>query len=246
MCDVCDRGMTRRAAVWGLAAAGLSLIPEALADKVYVVQKKDTLTSIAEKHKVPVARLAEHNRLTKPDAIKPGQRLNIPPVHEPPPLPVELRSAIDSARVRSGRWKYVVIHHSGTDMGSAKGMDEYHRTQRHMENGLAYHFVIGNGQGMGDGTTAIGHRWTGQINGGHLASEFLNAKSLGICLVGNFDASKPTEKQLDALHALVAALMTRCKLSTSAVKTHQQINTVHTRCPGKLFPVEELLKRLRG
>jgi hypothetical protein len=140
----------------------------------------------------------------------------------------------------------VVIHHSGTDTGSARGMDAYHHKERHMENGLAYHFVIGNGRGMDDGELAVGRRWTEQLDGGHLASESLNQKALGICLVGNFESAVPTEKQLDSLHGLVAGLLKRCKLSTSAVKTHQQINTIYTRCPGRQFPMAQFMKRLKG
>src|ERR1035437_6352493 len=108
-----------------------------------------------------------------------------------------------------------------------KGMDRYHHDVRHMENGLAYDFVIGNGSGMEDGEVAVSKRWTLQLDGGHLASEAQNKIALGICLVGNFDEHQPTRKELDSLRALVQALMARCNLTPSAVKTHQQINIVH-------------------
>jgi hypothetical protein len=129
-------------------------------------------------------------------------------------------------------------------MGTARGMDRYHREQRHMENGLAYHFVVGNGRGMKDGEIVIGHRWTRQLPGGHLASESLNARSLGICLVGNFDRDHPTKRQMESLNELTEYLMKRCGLSRSAVKTHQQINPIGTRCPGRLFDDEAFLRGL--
>jgi hypothetical protein len=44
---------------------------------------------------------------------------------------------------------------------------------------------------------------------------------------------------------LVKALMARCKLTPRAVKTHQQINIVHTRCPGARFPISSFLESLR-
>ncbi len=44
--------------------------------------------------------------------------------------------------------------------------------------------------------------------------------------------------------ALTEALLKRCKLSTSAVKTHQQINVVKTRCPGTYFPTRSFIKGL--
>lgn len=114
-----------------------------------------------------------------------------------------------------------------------------------MENGLAYHFLIGNGNGMGDGEIAIGNRWKGQLDGGHLRSESQNKTALGICLIGNFDKTKPTEKQLRSLENLVRALMNRCALPASALKTHQQINIVHTRCPGSKFPERTFLANLK-
>ena len=155
-------------------------------------------------------------------------------------LPRSIQRAIDKAPVRPGRWQYIVIHHSGVDTGTVKAMDQYHREVRHMENGLAYDFVIGNGSGMGDGEIAVGRRWTQQLDGGHLASEAQNKVAIGICLVGNFDKHNPSARELDSLRALVEALMVRCQLTPGAVKTHQQINIAHAlsrgEIPHRLFP----------
>jgi murein DD-endopeptidase MepM/ murein hydrolase activator NlpD len=215
----------------GLAASGGS-------ETIYIVRKHDTLTRIAAAHGLSVAELAQHNRISRSAVIHVGQRLHIPSKNKPPTpgLSSSVERAIASAKVRKGRWRYIVIHHSGTENGNIKGMDEYHRTRRHMENGLAYHFVIGNGNGMEDGGVGVGGRWTNQLNGGHLASESLNEIAIGICLVGNFDTEGPTRKQLATLEALLRALRDRCDLPANAVKTHQQINPVYTRCPGRHFP----------
>ena len=215
----------------GLAASGGS-------ETVHIVRKNDTLTRIATTYGLSVAELARHNRIARGATIYVGQRLRIPSKNKPSSsvLSSSVRDAIASAKVRKGRWRYIVLHHSGTENGNIKGMDEYHRTRRHMENGLAYHFVIGNGKGMEDGAVGVGGRWTKQLNGGHLASESLNEIAIGICLVGNFDTKGPTKKQLATLDALLRALRERCDLPASAVKTHQQINPVYTRCPGRHFP----------
>lgn len=229
--------------------------PEAIAaEKTYVVRRGDTLSEIAEKFGVPLSRLAERNSLGKTYRINAGQRLVIPekaatktPAKTPPRpvLPARVQRAIDRAKVQPGRWKEIVLHHSATHTGTVSSMDRYHRNVRRMENGLAYHFVIGNGQGLGNGEIAIGARWTRQLNGGHVISEAQNQVSLGICLVGNFDKEKPTAKQMEALRALVRALLVRCKLPPSAVHTHQQVNALPTRCPGRNFPTAEFLKSLR-
>jgi N-acetyl-anhydromuramyl-L-alanine amidase AmpD len=97
---------------------------------------------------------------------------------------------------------------------------------------------------MGDGEIAVCRRWTGQLDGGHLASNGQNQVALGICLVGNFDKHPPSSRQMESLRILVEALMARCQLTPRAVKTHQQINIVHTRCPGSKFPIQSLLNSL--
>jgi len=218
-------------------------------DALHVVRRAETLTSIARQHGISVSELAKHNGLDRDAKVRVGQSLSIPGKslsHPTPVLSPRVERAIEAASVKSGRWKYIVIHHSGVDSGTVQGMDRYHREVRHMENGLAYHFVIGNGSGMGDGAVAVGRRWTEQLDGGHVASEAQNKIALGICLVGNFDKDKPTRKQMQSLEALVEALLNRCDLSASAVKTHQQINIMHTRCPGGNFPARAFLKELRG
>jgi LysM repeat protein len=239
-----------------LSAAGQML------EESYTVKRGDTIYSIARQHDIAPWELADRNGLSWGFHVYAGQRLIIPPGSTSRrgesmaaasgqagariALPSAIQRAIDQAPVRPGRWQYIVIHHSDVDTGTVKGMDDYHREVRHMENGLAYHFVIGNGSGMGDGEIAVGRRWTQQLDGGHLASEAQNKVAIGICLVGNFDEHRPTSREMDSLRALVQALMARCQLTPRAVKTHRQINIVHTRCPGEKFPTQSFLNSLQA
>lgn len=232
-----------------LIGLGLSL-RAAGAELTYTVKSKDTLTSIARRHGISVAVLAKRNGLNPKEVIYVGQRLKIPdntPPAQPtsPNLPAAIQQSLTAAPVKAGRWKYIVIHHAAVDRGTAQALDRYHREQRHMENGLAYHFVIGNGNGMRDGEIAVGNRWRKQLDGGHLHSAAQNHVAVGICLIGNFDQKAPTKNQMQSLEALVRALMRRCNLPATAVKTHQQINVVATRCPGKYFPTRDFLARLK-
>jgi LysM repeat protein len=220
----------------------------AAGEKAYIVRHSDTLTDLAHKNGLTVGELADRNGLARTDKLRVGQKLLIPDSAAAAGdsasssfLPKEL----PKIRVEPGKWKYIVIHHSASPNASVKGMDYYHRVERHMENGLAYHFVIGNGRSMKDGEIAIGHRWKAQLDGGHLASEALNKKAIGICLVGNYDEDHPSKKQLESLRALVEFLLARCHLGADAVKTHQQINPIYTRCPGKNFPSKSFLRELR-
>jgi hypothetical protein len=152
-----------------------------------------------------------------------------------------VRDAIDRAPVARNRWRYLVVHNSGTRQGSAKAFDYYHLHVRKMPNGLAYHFVIGNGTSTPDGSVEIGGRWTRQINGGHVHSDYLNNIALGICLVGDYNRDVPTERQKAALEELLRYLRKRVgKIDgkVSIVKAHREINPPRwpTDCPGNKFP----------
>ena len=151
-----------------------------------------------------------------------------------------IRKAIDDARVARNRWKYIIVHNSGTRQGNARIFDYYHRFVRRMPNGLAYHFVIGNGTSSGNGQIEIGNRWVRQLNGGHVHSDYLNYISLGICLVGDFNRDLPTKAEYEALDELIRYLRRRVgKVDGrySIVRGHKEINPRPTDCPGNRFPL---------
>ncbi len=152
-----------------------------------------------------------------------------------------IQKAIRDAPVLSRRWRYIVVHNSGTRQGNAKAFDYYHRNVRGMPNGMAYHFVIGNGTSSGDGEIEIGNRWRRQIQGGHVHSDYLNNIALGICLVGDFNQSEPTKRQLEACEELIRYLRQRVgkiDRTWAIVKPHREINPPRwpTDCPGNKFP----------
>ncbi len=149
--------------------------------------------------------------------------------------------AIRRAPVKRRRWQFIVVHNSGTRQGNARAFDYYHRHVRRMQNGLAYHFVIGNGTSTGNGQIEVGDRWRRQINGGHVHSDYLNNISLGICLVGDFNRDRPTRAQLDACEELIRYLRERCGKTdrgTIPVRPHREMNPPRwpTDCPGDDFP----------
>jgi hypothetical protein len=255
---LCVKVPALRLAFWLAVWAAVVPLAALAADESYTVKRGDSISSIARIYNLPPAVLAERNGLSRNSYVYAGQRLIIPGRSSGRPsasstrsparasVPRSIQQAIDKAAVTPGRWQYIVLHHSDVDTGTMKAMDKYHREVRHMENGLAYHFVIGNGHGMGDGEIAASRRWTQQLDGGHLASEGQNKVAIGICLVGNFEDHRPTARQLESLRALVQALMVRCQLTPRAVKTHQQINIVRTRCPGAKFPAKSFIDSLQG
>jgi hypothetical protein len=154
-----------------------------------------------------------------------------------------VRKAIDDAHVARNRWKYIIVHNSGTRQGNARIFDYYHRRVRKMPNGLAYHFVIGNGTSSGNGQIEIGNRWDRQLNGGHVHSDYLNYISIGICLVGDFNRDLPTKAEYEALDELIRYLRRRVgKIDGkySIVRGHREINPRPTDCPGNRFPLNWL------
>ena len=156
-------------------------------------------------------------------------------------LTASVRNQIDRAPVARSRWQYIIVHNSGTRQGNAAAFDYYHRHIRRMQNGLAYHFVIGNGTSTGNGQIEVGDRWRRQINGGHVHSDYLNNIALGICLVGDFNRDQPTRAQLDCCEELIRYLRQRCgKVGDHypIVKPHREVNPPRwaTDCPGDVFP----------
>ena len=135
------------------------------------------------------------------------------------------------------RWRYIVIHHSGTKIGNARRFDIYHRKVRHMKNGIGYHFVIDNGScRTKDGQIEITSRWKKQLPGGHCRRQINNKQGIGICLVGNFQKTRPTEQQFWSLVWLVRKLMRENNIPLSNVRGHGDMPGEHTSCPGKYFP----------
>lgn len=145
------------------------------------------------------------------------------------------------------RWRYIVIHHSATGAGGAESFHREHAKK--WQNGLGYHFVIGNGTHTGDGEIEVGTRWKRQgqgIDGAHAGNKRYNKWGIGICLVGSFNnGGRPTAKQLDALRLLCQTLMTRYGIPKSQIFPHKDVRRGHTDCPGKSFPFQQFVRSIR-
>jgi hypothetical protein len=139
-------------------------------------------------------------------------------------------------------WKFIVVHHSAQPTGSYDQIDREHRNVQGWD-GCGYHFVIGNGSGSPDGQIEVARRWTNQKHGLHTkttSSADVNEYGIGICLVGDFDKTPPTPKQIAATRALVAYLAQRYNVPADHSGTHGAMAGVASACPGKLFPEEQV------
>jgi N-acetylmuramoyl-L-alanine amidase len=139
-------------------------------------------------------------------------------------------------------WKYVVVHHSANATGGLDQIDRDHRKVLGFE-GCGYHFVIGNGTDSPDGQIEVAPRWSNQKNGVHCRNgknPDVNEYGIGICLVGNFDQSEPTPKQVAAAKALVAYLADRYQIPSDHLGAHDEFADGPTACPGKNFPSQAI------
>lgn len=211
------------------------------AGPTHLVERGDTLGSIALSHGVNIGALKRANQLNS-DVIRIGQTLHIPALVSTEDLLSHVRAATDKITVRRDNWKRIVVHHSAIKYGNAKKYDAAHR-QRGMQNGLAYHFLIGNGIDSGDGEIEIGPRWKKQLLGGHVKSYRLNLTAIGICLVGNFEKTHPSKKQLDAFTQLMDWLQGDVLKKKTHFAGHRELKGEQTICPGKHFPLAAMHAR---
>jgi len=130
-------------------------------------------------------------------------------------------------------WRWIVVHHSASDFGSAKIFDHWHRRRGWDE--LGYHFVITNGSGGTDGKVEVGSRWVKQKWGAHCKTRgnLHNDYGIGICLVGSFCDQLPSTAQLASLRKLTRFLARRYRISPANVIGHRDAPGASTRCPGE-------------
>ena len=212
----------------------------AAASGIHIVKKGETLGSISRVYGTRVTTLKRDNNL-RSDLIKVGQKLKVPGGSSSgnSALLAPAIAATNKIRVDSTQWRYIVCHHSAIEAGNAKVYGSAHK-RRGMENGLAYHFVIGNGKDSGDGEIEIGPRWHKQLRGGHVRSSLVNDSGIGICIVGNLENHRPTTRQRQALNDLLVYLKDGYTRSAAKVTVHKWVDKNHTVCPGKYFPYSDV------
>ncbi|SKC59226.1 peptidoglycan recognition protein family protein [Maledivibacter halophilus] len=123
----------------------------------------------------------------------------------------------------------IILHHSATDEGTFESIKKYHVEQKKWRD-IGYHYLI----------TTDGYLHKGRDEkevGAHTIGE--NEKSIGICLVGNFDKYEPNKNQLYTLYKLLKNISSRYGLLP--IHGHNEFST--KTCPGTKFPMKEVLEK---
>jgi N-acetylmuramoyl-L-alanine amidase len=188
----------------------------------------ETVWRISRMYGVSPEAIYTANSLKPGDPIHQGQKLIIPNAKG-------FRNII--ALYPNARWKYIVIHHTATDVGKAYLINRTH-LDRGFWNGLGYHFLIDNGTlGKGDGQIEVAPRWIKQQSGAHCNVAGMNEKGIGVALVGNFNDEPPTAGQLQSLNYLLKTLSEYYHIPVTHIIGHRDAPGAATDCPGRRFPM---------
>lgn len=129
--------------------------------------------------------------------------------------------------------EYIIIHHSATADGNTNDWETIRKNHKELGyRDIGYHYGIEN---VG-GSIVVQKGRLEHEQGAH--AKDWNSKSIGICLVGNFQSYKPTAKQMFALKNLCKEVMGRYRIPPERVLGHGEVN--NTACPGALFDMEQL------
>lgn len=135
----------------------------------------------------------------------------------------------------------IVIHHSLTEDSktvSWGAIRRYHVVDLGWRD-IGYHYGI---ELIGDYYEVLLGRMV-NIPGAHCKQEGMNARSIGICLVGNFDNAPPPLQQYTKALELVRTLMQTFNIPVGRVYGHNQFASYKT-CPGKMFNMNEFREDL--
>lgn len=144
--------------------------------------------------------------------------------------------------------KYIVLHHSATDVygdGSALAdaimLNQRKKWLPSFPNYVCdYHYMVG----------PTGKVFKGQpeeFPGWHATNYIVNLESIGVCFLGNFEKERMKKEQFDSGINLLRDIIKRYDIKSENILRHKDVVSDETGrrnstlCPGKFFPYEEML-----
>jgi hypothetical protein len=137
--------------------------------------------------------------------------------------------------------EYIILHHSLTKDSqtvSWQAIRRYHKYTLGWSD-IGYHFgieLINNHLEI-----LIGRLWN--ISGAHCKEQGMNGRSVGVCVVGNYDIDYLPSDTFDLTVKLVKQIQDTWSVSKTKVMRHSDFATYKS-CPGINFPYQQLLDKL--
>ncbi len=160
--------------------------------------------------------------------------------------PVEERPEVDVIldAVQGQSWDAIVIQHLAKPAGIVESIDRDHKNTG--LNGLGYHFLIGNGNGLDDGHIHVGYRWLNQTSAARptdINESNWGSRTVSICLVGNGNRRPFTSQQLVHLCNLVQRLQIELSIPANRVWLAHELGEKNS-SPGKHFAEAQFKSQL--
>lgn len=135
-----------------------------------------------------------------------------------------------------GAYSWITVHHSalpGGDGSLSQSVEAVKRIQRdHVTNrgygDIGYHYLIDPVGRVFEGRSLD---WQGAHSGTASSGRNNNPKNVGICLLGDFEDTRPSPAAIATLDRMVAEIRGHYKLPAAAVKPHSYWKD--TLCPGR-------------
>lgn len=140
---------------------------------------------------------------------------------------------------RGRRWEGLIVHHSGgAPTDTVESLRRFHRSLGWADVG--YHFVVERDR---EGRGHLKRGRSDRRSGAHAGSLEVNARCLGLCVVGTFHPGlEHSERMSEALYGdvvgAVVHVLREYGIPASEVRGHCEVR--ETACPGAWFPLERL------
>ena len=136
----------------------------------------------------------------------------------------------------------IIIHHSRTADSKTLswGAIRRHHIDNNKWSNIGYHYGI---ELVRDGHEVLVGIMP-DAEGAHCSPSGTNRKSIGVCLVGNFDRYEPSPEQLEKCIELVLFLMRQYSIEADKVLGHREVDQRRT-CPGRFFNMADFRDEIR-